>query len=334
MVRVVAVTVTYGERFEKLCRETIERAFAAGVEEVVVVDNGSEPRSAHALQDFARARNGITAIRNEENLGSAQAFGAGLARALDSQADFIWLLDDDNWVDPEVLTTLLSAQAEESAIHGDDDVVVCARRVPNAFHEHLYKGAAAEEVYPPIGSFLSFDGLTYVWRRLGWLSNSPGSEHLRIPYAPYGGLLLRPSIVEEVGLPDSTLVLYSDDTVWTSRIVALGHPILLVLSAVIEDADGKWIKESAHNSISSSIQSPRLDRLYLSTRNRVWFDYSRLTTATTRFRYSINRAIVMTVAVVGMMRASSREGFRVFHRAVKDAERGDLTRFVRLTHRT
>lgn len=332
MPRVVAVTVTYGNRFGRLCRETIERAFAAGAAELIVVDNGSAPQSASALRKFAANHDGVFLVRNEENLGSARAFGAGLTRAIERSPDFIWLLDDDNWVESDVLETLLAAQAEEAAASGDDGIVVCARRVPNAFHDRVLGGAPVGTIYPPAGAFLGFDGLTHLRRKLRRsVSDSVDATRARIPYAPYGGTLVRPRVAEEAGMPNPDLILYVDDTAWTSRIVAKGHAIVLVASAVIEDAEGKWVQQSSENSVSASIRSSHLDRLYLSTRNRVWFDRSRVSTTGACLRYACNRLIVMAIAALSLFRTSSRRGYRVFRRAVWDAERGDFTREVRLS---
>lgn len=326
MPRVVAATVTYGDRFERLCRETVDRAFAAGVAEVVVVDNGSAPASAAALQQFAAKHDGVILVRNDRNLGSARAFGSAISAALASEPDFIWLLDDDNWVQPETLRTLLEAQSEEAHTRGDGRVVVCARRVPNALHDRVLQGVAVSAVYPPVGAFLSFDGWTFLRRvlRIG-ISGTPRLRP-RIPYAPYGGLLVTPDIVRAVGLPDPALVLYVDDTAWTAGIVAHDHEIALVAEAVITDAEGKWSQAHTGNSISASIRSGQQDRLYLSTRNRAWFDHSRLRTVAARGRYAINRAIVFAMVFPLAFRSSTREGHRAFSSAVKAGENADFSR--------
>jgi GT2 family glycosyltransferase len=240
-------------------------------------------------------------------------------------------LDDDNWVTDGVLDELLRAQREEASTTGDALVVVAARRVPNAFHERLREGAQVKDVYPPAGAFLGFDLVTYARRKMPVGRRAVSSMRPRIPYGPYGGLLVRPALVETIGLPPAELVLYSDDTVWTSQIVAAGHPIVLVVEAVIEDAEGKWTQETAQNSVGAAIKSPHRDRLYLSTRNRIWYDATRVSSIGERLRYRVNRLVVMGVAAISAVRNSSHAGFVVFKDAVRDGERQDLSRTVRLS---
>ncbi|SFR78059.1 Glycosyltransferase, GT2 family [Microbacterium azadirachtae] len=331
MSKVIAVTVTYGDRFDRLCRETIERALQAGADGIVVVDNGSSSASRDGLAAMARADDRIVLLRNDLNKGSAAAFAAGLQRALGSAPEFIWLLDDDNWVADDVLGTLLDVQREEAERTGDVAVVVAARRIPNAFHARLLEGARVDAVYPPVGAFLGFDLVTYARRKMPLKRPAGDSGRPRIPYAPYGGLLLRSEVVEKVGLPPAELVLYSDDTVWTSQIVMSGYQIVLALGAVIEDAEGKWTQETAQNSVGAAIRSPHKDRLYLSTRNRIWFDADRVQSLRQRLRYQLNRLVVLSVAAVSALRHSSRAGFAVFKDAVRDGERHDLSRPVGLS---
>ncbi|PRB08867.1 hypothetical protein CQ044_00400 [Microbacterium sp. MYb64] len=327
---VIAVTVTYGDRFDRLCRETIVRVLRAGVGRVVV-DNGSSEASRAGLIALAAGDERILLVRNERNVGSARAFAAGLDVAKAQGPEFIWLLDDDNWVTADVLEKLLVVQQEEAGALGDPSVVVAARRVPNAFHERLSEGARVETVYPPAGAFLGFDLVTYTRRKLPFRRTAGAASRPRIPYAPYGGLLVRPAILDEVGSPLAELVLYSDDTVWTSQIAAAGHPIVLAAEAVIEDAEGKWTQETAQNSVGAAISSPHKDRLYLSTRNRIWYDASRVRSFSERLRYRVNRFVVMTVARISAVRNSSRAGFAVFKEAVEDGERQDLSRPVGLS---
>src|SRR5664279_2140705 len=100
MPEVCAVTVTYGDRFEALCKPTIERAFRAGVDRMVVIDNGSTLSSAQSLRAFSSEHSNVILISREDNEGSAAALGLALAAASETHPTFIWLLDDDNWVEP------------------------------------------------------------------------------------------------------------------------------------------------------------------------------------------------------------------------------------------
>ena len=332
MPSVCAITVTYGERFESLCKGTIERALEAGVDHVVLVDNGSDHSSAAALRSFCAENAAIETIRCQFNEGSAVGFGLGLTTASSRAFDFVWLLDDDNWVETNTLTKLINVHAIAANRYGDPLTVVCAARHPNAFHQRVREGTAVQKVYPPIGAFMNFDALRYVTRRLG--KPTQLSDPLQvIPYAPYGGLLIPRGVLKEIGLPSAKLLLYSDDTHWTSNIARRGHRIVLATDVLISDAEAKWSTVIGSNSVTAMVQKRNPERLYLSTRNRVWLDHRNLRSSSQRIRYACNRAIVMTVAWVAAVRSRSSFNYRLFRRAIRHAEAGDLSQNPQLVGR-
>lgn len=330
-VDVAAVTVTYGDRFGTVCRRTVESALREGVSRVLIVDNGSAEASARAIDEFADAEPRVTVMRNADNQGSARAFRAAMIWASATASDLVWLLDDDNAVDSGTLAALLAARSAASSAHRAE-VIMTPRRVPNALHERLANGAPTALVYPPAGAFLGFDALATVARRLRRESplGEGSSRVVEVPYAPYGGMLVPRELLERGTLPDPRLQLYADDTVWTSSLVHAGHRILLALDIVIADSEGKWTQVAHGNSLTNSLRSPRRDRLYLSTRNRVLFDHQNLSGFGSRLRYLLNRSTVMLFALLSAIRHGERDGWRVFRRAVRDAESGDLSHAIAL----
>ena len=326
---VCAVTVTYADRFEALCKPTIERAFRAGVDRIVVVDNGSTLSSAQSLRAFSLERPKVMLISREHNEGSAAAFGIALAAATDTHPDFIWLLDDDNWVEPSTLEQLLKVQAEAATRYDDPLTAVCASREPNGFHERVRAGASVDSVYPPVGAFLSFDLWSYLARRVR-KPTTPTTDSPAIPYAPYGGLLIHNDILTQVGPPRKDFVLYADDTYWTSQIVRCGHRIVLATGVLISDADRKWLASDKTNSVASIMQKDHPARLYLSTRNQAWVDHQRLRHGAERVRYAVNRLVITTVAWISARRNHSMQNFSLFRSATMHAEAGDLSHSPRL----
>lgn len=317
---VCAITVTYGDRFDRYCRSTIEHALAAGAARIVVVDNGSPHSNANSIRQFAGSHPEILVITNEENRGSAGGFGTGLLAAARTGLDFYWLLDDDNLVGPSALKDLLEIQSLAAVRFDNELVAVCAARNLNSFHTRIRSGRRAGSVYPPVGAFLSFDFLTYLKRRAPSAGRVPGAFE-PIPYAPYGGLLFRRELLDRVGLPYPELILYADDTHWTSRMVALGHPLVLATDVEVTDADSKWLTGGS-NSVSSSMSSQSRDRLYLSTRNQAWFDHGRLRHPGQRARYFVNRAIVRSTAWSAARRSRMMANYDVFRRAIRHGEAG------------
>ena len=313
------MTVTYGDRYVRLTAETIKRALAAGVSHVVVVDNGSTHGLDRVmLQQFA-GDGRVSFLHLGENLGSAVGFARGIQAAAATHPNYIWLLDDDNWVDPEALTLLLSTRAAAAGHFRDPLVAVSGFRDLDSDHLRIGEGRPASVVFPPVGAFLSFDVIHYLRRRLPIRYPTLKWEDLCLPNAPYGGLLFPVELIEEVGLPPAEYFLYADDTVWTSRITASGHKILLDRSVTIHDADSKWSRESGGGP-RGLIASRDTRRLYYSVRNRVHYERSLLKRPTQVLRYHINKLVYLVIASTSRF-DGNRNNLRVFTDAIEDGRR-------------
>lgn len=315
---VCAVTVTYGDR-ANLCIETVRRALAAKADRVIVVDNGSNFASAKELQVMSDTFENVSLVRLPHNRGSAGGFATGIEMATGSDCTHVWLLDDDNWVEPDSLNALREFRNKCAVEDQDPDVLVACYRTANPRHVQLAQGGDPIRVYPVPGSFLTFDLMQYLARSRP-APSTPGSE---IPYAPYGGLLVSMLAVRKVGFPDVSLTLYEDDTLWTARMVAAGHRIHFCSIARIEDADQKWTRTTGGMGAMQWLDGNQPVRLYYGVRNRVFFDKTRVTTVRARMRYQVNKFTFLATALAFSI-LHRYHGWRLFVRAIRDGQRSKL----------
>jgi rhamnosyltransferase len=90
--RVCAVVITFfpdagfPERMERI---------AAQVSRVIVVDNGTTEESGVNLERALGVRDGVTCIRNSENLGVAAALNQGIRKILAEERDCAWIVTFD-----------------------------------------------------------------------------------------------------------------------------------------------------------------------------------------------------------------------------------------------
>lgn len=319
MLNTCVVTVTYGDRYERLTLTTINRALAAGASRVVLIDNGSDSAGCALMdRDFGNDPR-ITIFHSETNLGSAAGFAKGIAIAAEMENRFILLLDDDNWIESDTLERLISTQ-ERAAIHyGDPQTAVSGFRDLDSDHVRIAEGRTASIVFPPIGSFLSFDVYHYIRRHLPVSKKELTIDDLCLPNAPYGGLLFATKLLDSVGLPPAGYVLYVDDTVWTSRIVAAGHRIVLDRFAHVHDADSKWSRTQGGGP-RGLLASSDERKLYFSVRNRVHFELSQIYSPQQRIRYKINKAVYLAIAKADVFRKRGKN-LAVFKLALKDGRK-------------
>jgi GT2 family glycosyltransferase len=325
-VTVCVVTVTYGNR-SGYCMETAQRSIQAGAARVVIVDNGSSDESATAYAAMALVSDQIEVVRLDHNLGSAVGFSSGMRAALATDCTHVWLLDDDNWVAEDALANLLACRASLVKVLDDTDVVTASFRTANSQHRLLAAGTDAKLVFPREGSFLSFDVVQYLRRRLSrpGIGSANLLDRTRIPHAPYGGLLVPRAVIERVGTPNPELVLYEDDTAWTAKIVGAGYRIQFCAESKITDAHVNWSAEAHGRGPVRGLRSNSPVRLYYAARNRIIFDRSQVSTKQLKWRYFVNKLVFLGYILVAEPSKAHRASRRALFRAVRDGEKGDLT---------
>jgi GT2 family glycosyltransferase len=311
--RVVAVTVTYGDRFG-LIQAVAKRVLAdARIARWVIVTNGVTPDLALRIEaiDARVVRCGFST-----NAGSAPGYALGIKAAMECGADWIWLLDDDNLPAPDALGRLLAAH---QALSRDDvpssGIAVCGYR------DHIH-GAQIRNGRRAPSSFLGFHLRTLaqrLLRRRRSLSAQP-SRLVAAALAPYGGLLLPRALIARVGLPDPRFVLYADDTEYTDRIVREGGKLYVVGDALIADLLPSW--QVRPSLLRAWLDEPDNARVYYGARNEAWFDWHRL--AKNPGLYRLHRAIYFAAWWVLSRREPRRTRFALLREAVRAGEADNL----------
>ena len=271
---VTVVTVTYGER-RNLLRQVLDALPAQGVDKVVVVDNGAHwPVKSELTAAYGDL---VDVVEIGRNTGSAAGFAAGIQRALDLGAEYLWLLDDDNRPAPGCLAALANAYRDLRQMHAPDRLAVLAFRPEH--QADVATGVPLTYVNPRRNSFRGFHVLDIpykFWRRTPWgRPRVRGALPARVDLgvAPYSGLLLHRSVVERFGLPRADFVLYADDTEFTYRLTKAGGCIPLITDAVIDELESSWSqRQSSTNSFSILLHQGSDFRVYYSTRNQAYFE--------------------------------------------------------------
>ncbi|MHA4807445.1 glycosyltransferase family 2 protein [Flavitalea flava] len=111
MKRIIGIIVTYNglHWIERCLRSLTESSYPC---QIIVVDNGSTDTTTSFIK---REFPGVTLIETGKNLGFGQANNRGLKIALDMQAEYIFLLNQDAWVESDTLSSLVAAQLKNPA---------------------------------------------------------------------------------------------------------------------------------------------------------------------------------------------------------------------------
>lgn len=270
---VFAVTVTYGNR-QSLLQQMLADLPSQGIAKVVVVNNGAH----WAVAETLAAQHGalVDVIDMGHNTGSAGGYAAGIQRAYDLGAEFVWLLDDDNLPTDGCLAQLMKAYADELGTTPRCRLAVLAFRPDH--QADVAAGVPSQYMNARRDSFCGFHVLDIpykLWRRTPWgRPRATVPARVRLDIAPYSGLLFHREMVQDIGVPDARLVLYADDTEYSWRITAGGGRIVLVTAARIKDLEQSWnIKARFPNSFAGWLYGDSNLRAYYGMRNQTYLDY-------------------------------------------------------------
>ncbi len=210
--RIVAVVVTFNRLH--LLETLVERlGQVQALAEVLVIDNASTDGTGEWLAP--RHTTGETCLRARTlttNRGGAGGFHEGLAWAIDSGADLVWLMDDDGLPDPDCLDALLSHQ-------GDLD-----------FWGPLVVDEAdpARLVFP-----IRLPGSTRVLHAVEDVRRAARADRIDGIVIPFNGVLVTKALVDLIGLPREEFFIWGDDHEYRLRAEEAGARVATVVTATV-----------------------------------------------------------------------------------------------------
>ncbi len=255
---------------------------------VYVVDQASGDGTPDAVR---AAFPDVRVIENRENNGFAGGNNVGIRQALADGVDYVFLLNNDTTVAPNLLEPLVKLMA------GDETIGACGPQ--------MRYFDAPETVWS--------DGGSVDWRGRSTLlgdgetANDPPDEPRDVPFVVGAGLIAPRRVWETVGLLDERYFLYYEETDWCARVRKAGYRIVSCPSAVL------WHKISRSTGASSPLTLYYMRRnilLYLSQHG-----------ARRRMGYPVALADSLRLAAA-LTRRGEHDTRRVLLRAVGDALRG------------
>ncbi len=322
--KVCVLTVTYGNRWRFL-QQVLQRVLSfAEVVQVVIVNNAADYLVLKEAQGLNDVR--LKVIDNLENKGSAGGYKQAIEYARQNvDADFFWLLDDDNLPDESALKILLQKWDE---IPGSDDkkALFCLRpdRKP---HVKIAQGEDPFRYYLMPDNFLGFSITRIFYNQFLKFQErfkKPGTfkNYVKIPYSPYGGLLFHQKMIVKIGYPNKAFFLYVDDSEYTYRITQSGGTIWLIPESRIVDIDQSQGINYQKKLFASQLLDQWNFRIYYHLRNRLYF-YTPITVQN-NFLFNLNKLIFLNWLKLISVISSKEKEYKKLLTAVNDGLNGNL----------
>lgn len=215
---VTIVIVNYGRVVDLLvCLESLARVTYPSFS-IVVVDNGSNDGSTDAIERWGNRKIPVELIRNDINLGFARGSNQGMRHALSTGTDYVFLLNNDTVVEPDVLELLVTV-AEQS-----DDIGMVGPKIYQYGKEDILDSAGARTITWLAQGFLLGHGKVDRGQH-----DNPGD----LPYVTGTALLVKRVVLEKIGLMDEDYFCYFEDFDWGVKAREAGYRLLLVPGAVV-----------------------------------------------------------------------------------------------------
>ena len=237
----------------------------------VVVDNGSTNDSVAIL---SREFPGVTILETGKNLGFTGGNNFGIRYALDHGADFVWLLNNDTFVDPNVLSMIPAFD--------DPAVGICGSKIYFApgreFHRDRYKENDRGNVLWYAGGIVDWANMYASHRGVDEVDRGQYDTGGETPFITGCSMVIRREVIDRIGLLDDRYYLYLEDLDYCLRARAAGFRLLYAPSSVL------W-----HVNAGSSARPGNPLHEYYFTRNRLLlgFRYAPLRTKFALFREAI-----------------------------------------------
>ncbi len=214
MITITAVIVTFNRK-DKITK-AIEHVLnqSRPPDHLLVVDNASTDGTPEVVAPYV-ADERVALLRLPKNIGGAGGFATGMAKAYEGGADFVWIMDDDCYPDPDALLELVDGleKAEKSM----------EMRLPYACSLVRWTDGEICAMNNPV--------TTWDWGRL----LAQGQNTVLIGNCSFVSVLIPRWAMTRFGLPLRAYFLWFDDQEYTARLSRIAPGVQCLGSVVVHD---------------------------------------------------------------------------------------------------
>jgi len=254
--KVTAIVLSYNSKdYISPCLEAlVAQKTGSHTLDIVVVDNDSQDGSA----DFLAAKfPQVRLIRNPTNMGYAGGNNTGLLHALDTGADFAWVINPDVSVAPDSLASFITGATRRTneGVFGGKIYFSPGQE----FHQDRYSASQQGKVLWYAGGLMDWKNLIGSHRGVDEVDTGQYDRDLETDYVTGACMFIKRRVLDQVGLFDPKYFLYYEENDFCQRARRAGFKCMFLFSP------SAWHKNAQATGIGSDLQD------YFISRNRLIF---------------------------------------------------------------
>jgi GT2 family glycosyltransferase len=179
--------------------------------DLYIVDNASTDGSVEAIREIY-SQEEVVIIRNKENLGGSGGFNKGISAVLDKDYKYIMLLDNDVYVDKNSIDELFDYMEENQMVAAVGSKLYLQNR-PGYLQE--------------FGSFIDWENFNNSPMFKNEIDSHIIPTEIECDYIPACSVMIRSSVIKEIGLMNESCFIYWDDIEWFYRMKRKGYKIIV-----------------------------------------------------------------------------------------------------------
>lgn len=212
--KICAVVVTFNRKHLLLRTLNALNNQSVKLDKIILVDNASTDGTSELLREQGfLAQTNLEYVQFTENTGGAGGFYTGVKAGFEQDFDWLWLMDDDGYPADDCLESLLKYQDEFDfygpLVLSDED------KHTLSFPITLPQNKKIMRHYTQLGGYYD-------------LQNNVMEDVL----IPFNGVLLKKTLIEKIGFPDSRFFIWGDDMEYTKRAKTVGAKIATLFDVV------------------------------------------------------------------------------------------------------
>jgi GT2 family glycosyltransferase len=213
--------------------------------QIVLIDNASSDSSEQLLREHFPE---LPFLQTGSNLGYAGGNNCGITYALERNAEFIWILNNDTLVEVDTLQHLIDV------MQNNVKAAACCPKI-------YYMGSENEIAYA--GGNINYWRGAVKHRGLNEIDRGQYDQLIDVEFLTGSSLLVRSSVLEQTGLMLEEYFLFFEDVEWSLRFRRHNFELIFVPSAIV------WHKEGGSTGGSSG-RLIKPDPLYYLLRNGLY----------------------------------------------------------------